>query len=68
MIGALIVLFVYFAIAALVYWAGSAIIALVPLPHPFGAILRVILILVVCLICIYALLGLVPGGHGVLLR
>lgn len=68
MIGALITVFVLFCIAALIYWAGSAIIGLVAgsLPPPFPAILHVVLILIVCLICIYALLTLVPGGHAFL--
>lgn len=63
MIGSLINLLVLVLICGLIWWAFTAIIGVVPLPPPFAQIARVLLIVVLCLILIYALLGFAPGGY-----
>lgn len=68
MIGALINLLVLVLICGLIWWAFTAIIGVVPLPAPFAQVARVLVIVILCLILIYALLGFVPGGYPRLLR
>lgn len=62
MIDALITLVIYLLIVGLLWWAATTIIAVIPLPEPIRTVVRVLLIVVLCLIVIYALLGLLPGG------
>ncbi len=68
MVESLIGLFVYLLVAGLLYWAATTILALVPLPEPIRTVLNVVLVVIICLIVIYALLGLLPGGYRPLLR
>lgn len=64
MVGALINLLIVLLIVGVLWWAVTAILALIPLPAPIGQIVRIILILILCLIVINALLGFLPGGGG----
>lgn len=65
MVAALINLVVVLLIVGLIWWAVERILPLLPLPEPIGTVVRVILIVVLCIVVIYALLGLVPGsGYG----
>lgn len=70
MIGVLISVVVYLVIAGLIWWAVSAILAVIPLPEPIKTVINVIMIVILVLICIYALLSLLPALHisGPLLR
>lgn len=64
MIGALISLLITLLIVGVLWWAITAVMALLPLPAPFPQIIRIVLILILCLIVINALLGFLPGGGG----
>jgi hypothetical protein len=64
MIASLINLLIVLLIVGVIWWAINAVLALIPLPAPIGQIVRIILILILCLIVIYALMGFLPGGHG----
>lgn len=65
MIETLISIVIYLVIAGLIWWAISSILAVVPLPEPIRTVINVIMIVVLCLIVIYALLPLlhVPMTH-----
>ncbi len=58
MIEALIQVVIYLVIAGLIWWAVSTIINVIPIPEPIKTVVNVILIVVLCLIVIYALLPL----------
>jgi hypothetical protein len=62
MINVLVHLLIVVLVCGLLYWAGTAIIGLLPLPDPFGRIAQVILIVIIALILIYALLPLAGGS------
>ena len=64
MIGALISLLVTLLICGVLWWAINAVLGLLPVPEPFGQIIRIILIVILCLIVINALLAFVPGAGG----
>ena len=64
MIGALVNLLIVLLIAGVIWWAVTAIIALLPLPAPIGQIVNIVLILILCLIVINALLGFAGTGFG----
>jgi uncharacterized membrane protein YwzB len=64
MIGALINLLVLVLICGLVWWAFNAILGIGFIPEPLAQIARVLVIVILCLILIYALLGFVPGGYS----
>ncbi len=71
MLGALISLVVYLIIAGLIYWAVTAILAVVPLPEPIRTVINVVMIVILVLIVVYALLSLIGvagGPHVSLLR
>lgn len=63
MIETLISLIIYLVIVGLIWWAVTTILAVIPLSDPIKTVVNVLLIVVLCLICIYALLSLVPAGH-----
>lgn len=66
MIGALIQIVIYLLIVGIFWLAANAILGIVPLPEPIKQVVRIILILILCLIVIYALLSLlavVPSMH-----
>lgn len=58
MIETLISVIIYLIIAGLIWWAVSTVIGVIPLPEPIKTVINVILIVVLCLIVIYALLPL----------
>lgn len=58
MIETLVSLVVYLVIAGLIWWAVTTIIAVLPIPEPFRTVINVVLIVILCLILIYALLPL----------
>jgi hypothetical protein len=63
MIEALISVIIYLLIAGLIWWAVTTILGVVPLPEPIKTVVRVLMIVVLCLIIIYALLPLIPHGR-----
>ena len=63
MIETLIAIIIYLLIAGLIYWAVITILGVVPIPEPIKTVVRVLLIVVVCLIVIYALLPLLHAPH-----
>lgn len=68
MIESLVTLVIYLIIAGLIFWLAQWALAQLPIAEPFATVIRVVLIIVALLIVVYALLGLVPGGHLRLLR
>ena len=66
MIDVLISLVVYLVIAGLIWWAATTVLGVLPIPEPFKTVINVIMIVVLCLILIYALLPLLhlPAGIG----
>lgn len=64
MIAALINLLVVLLIVGVIWWAVTAILALIPLPAPIGQIVNIVLVLILCLIVINALLGFLGSGYG----
>lgn len=63
MIDVLIQVIIYLIIAGLIWWAISTIVGVIPIPEPIKTVVNVLLIVVLCLIVIYALLPLIPHGH-----
>lgn len=63
MIETLITLVVYLIIAGLIWWAVTTIVSVIPLPEPIRTVVNVLLVVVLCLIVIYALLPLIPHGR-----
>ena len=55
-------LLIYILIVVIVLGLLFYIVQLLPLPHPFGQIARVVLIVIGVLIVIFLLLDLLPGG------
>lgn len=64
MIETLISVVIYLIIAGLIWWAVTTILGVIPLPEPIRTVVNVIMIVVLCLIVIYALLPLIPHGVG----
>jgi hypothetical protein len=58
MIPTLINLIIYLLVAGLIWWAVTTILKLLPVPEPIKTVVNVLLIVVLCLILIYALLPL----------
>lgn len=58
MIETLISIIVYLIVAGLIWWAVTTILGVIPLPEPIKTVVNVLLIVVLCLILIYALLPL----------
>lgn len=68
MIETLITVIVYLLIAGLIWWAVTTILGIIPIPEPIRTVINVLMIVVLCLIVIYALLPLIPHGGAVRLR
>lgn len=62
MIEPLIALVVYLLVAGLLIWLAFYVLDSIPIPQPFNQIIRVILVVISVLICIYALLGLIGAA------
>jgi hypothetical protein len=58
MISTLISIIVFLIIAGLIWWAVTTILGVIPLPDPIKTVVHVLLVVVLCLILIYALLPL----------
>lgn len=58
MIETLISVIIYLIIAGLIWWAVTTILGVIPLPEPVKTVINVLLVVVLCLIVIYALLPL----------
>ncbi len=63
MIETLISLVIWLLIVGLIWWAITTILGVIPLPEPIKTVVHVILIVILCLIVIYALMGLLPHLH-----
>lgn len=63
-LGGLISLVIYLAIAGLLFWLVWWFLSQIPIPEPFNTVIRVVLAIIAFVIVAYALLGIVPGGHG----
>jgi len=70
MLTALVWLIVYFAVAALFYWAATTILRLFNIPEPARTIINVLIVVIAVIIALYALAGFVGslGGAPHLLR
>lgn len=66
MLYALINVIIVLLVAGVIWWAINALLPLMPLPDPIPQVIRVLLIVILCIVVIYALLGLIPGGRGYL--
>ena len=64
MIEVLISIIIYLLIAGLIWWAVKTILGVIPVPEPIKTVINVLMIVVLCLIVIYALLPLIPNGAG----
>jgi hypothetical protein len=62
MIEPLISLVVYLIVAGLILWLAFWVIDQIPIPPPFNQVIRVILVVIAVLICVYALLGLIGAA------
>lgn len=58
MIETLISVIIYLIVAGLIWWAVTTIVGVIPLPEPVKTVINVLLVVVLCLIVIYALLPL----------
>ena len=63
MIEVLISVIIYLIIAGLIWWAVKTILGVIPVPEPIKTVINVLMIVVLCLIVIYALLPLIPHGR-----
>lgn len=70
MIETLISVIIYLIIAGLIWWAVTTILGVIPIPEPIKTVINVLMIVVLCLIVVYALLPLIPtsGIHHGLIR
>ncbi len=68
MIETLISVILYLIVAGLVWWAVTTILGVIPLPEPIKTVVRVLMIVVLCLIVLYALMPLLHVGRVGLLR
>lgn len=60
MVATLVSLVIWLIIVGLIWWAVTTILSVLPIPEPVRTVINVILIVVLCLIVIYALLDVVP--------
>lgn len=58
MIETLISIVIYLIIAGLIWWAITTVLGVLPIPEPIRTVINVIMVVVLCLIVIYALLPL----------
>lgn len=65
MVETLVGLIVLLLIVGLIWWAVTTILGVIPVPEPIKTVINVLLIVVLCLIVIYALL---PLAHIPMLR
>lgn len=63
MIEMLVLLIITLLIAGLLCWAVTMILGVIPLPEPIKTIVHVLLVVVICLVCIYALMSFLSVGR-----
>ena len=63
MIESLIYLLIWICVLGLIYWL-EVIINAVPLPDPVKTVVRIVVMVILCLIVIYMLIGFLPPLHG----
>lgn len=68
MVETLISVVIYLVIAGLIWWAVTTILGVLPLPEPIKTVINVIMIVILCLILIYALLPLIHVPTRPLIR
>lgn len=59
MIETLISVIVLLIVVGLIWWAVTTILGVIPIPEPIKTVINVLLIVVLCLIVIYALVPLI---------
>ncbi len=64
MASGLIALLVTILIVALIWWAWTQLRPLLPLPEPVGTILNILVVVLLCLMVIYAVAGIFNSGYG----
>jgi len=64
MASGLIALLVTILIVALIWWAWTQLRPLLPLPEPVGTILNILVVVLLCLMVIYAVAGIFNPGYG----
>jgi len=62
MIEILIRLVLYLVIVGVIWWAVTTILGLIPVPEPIKTVVNVLLIVILCLIVVFAISELIPGG------
>ena len=60
---ALINLVVLLIVLGLIFYLVTFLLGKLPVPEPFRTVIYVVTVAVICIILIYALLGLVPSGR-----
>lgn len=63
MVETLISLIVLLLIVGLIWWAVTTILGVLPIPEPIKTVINVLMIVVLCLIVIYALVPLIHIPH-----
>lgn len=58
MIAALVQLVILLVIVGVVYYAVTVVLGLLPIPEPIKSVINVVMILILCLVVIFALLPL----------
>ena len=66
MVETLITLVVYLLVVGLILWAVTTILNVLPIPDPIRTVINVVMIVILCVIVIYALLGIIPHGRLIL--
>ena len=59
MVETLISIIILLIVVGLVWWAVTTILGVIPLPEPIKTVINVLMIVVLCLIVIYALVPLI---------
>ncbi len=60
----LIALLVTLLIVALIWWAWTQLRPLLPLPEPVGTIVNILVVVILCVMIIYAVAGIFNPGYG----
>ncbi len=63
MIGTIIGLILLCVILGVLMWAGQQLLALIPLGEPFATILRILLVVLLVVICIWVFIQLLGLAH-----
>jgi hypothetical protein len=63
MIETLISIIILLLVCGLIWWAVTTILGVIPLPEPIRTVVNVLMIVVLCLVVIYALVPLIHIPH-----